>query len=146
LAGCRSGELAENRHVHRRTVRQALASAVPPPRKAYARRTRPAIDAYVEVIDSWLLARPGRAVQAAAHGAAGLAAAGRRARRDVRGGDGIARRGAPPVELGLDRVQVAVPQTHPPGAEAKADFGEFADDVPVAPDRPAAGWPGESHF
>jgi hypothetical protein len=49
-------ELAENRHVHRRTVRQAQASAVPPPRKAYARRTRPAIDAYVEVIDSWLLA------------------------------------------------------------------------------------------
>jgi hypothetical protein len=29
------------------------------------------------------------------------------------------------VELGLDRVQVAVPQTHPPGAEAEVDFGEF---------------------
>jgi transposase len=29
------------------------------------------------------------------------------------------------VELGLDRVQVAVPQTHPPGAEAEVDLGEF---------------------
>ena len=29
------------------------------------------------------------------------------------------------VELGLDRVQVVVPQTHPPGAEAEVDFGEF---------------------
>jgi transposase len=29
------------------------------------------------------------------------------------------------VELGLDRAEVAVPQTHPPGAEAEVDFGEF---------------------
>jgi transposase len=29
------------------------------------------------------------------------------------------------VELGLDRVEIAVPQTHPPGAEAEVDFGEF---------------------
>jgi hypothetical protein len=28
------------------------------------------------------------------------------------------------VELGLDRVEIAVPQTHPPGAEAEVDFGE----------------------
>jgi hypothetical protein len=37
-------------------VRQALASAVPPARKVYPRRPMPAIDPYVEVIDSWLLA------------------------------------------------------------------------------------------
>jgi hypothetical protein len=48
-------ELAGRHRVHRRTVRQALASAVPPPRKAYGRRSRPAIDPYVEVIDSWLV-------------------------------------------------------------------------------------------
>jgi hypothetical protein len=50
-------EFAERHGVHRRTVRQAVASATPPPppRKAYARRSRPAIDPYVEVIDSWLL-------------------------------------------------------------------------------------------
>jgi transposase len=29
------------------------------------------------------------------------------------------------VELGLDQVEVAVPQTHPPGTEAEVDFGEF---------------------
>ena len=118
-------ELAENRHVHRRTVRQALASAVPPPRKAYARRTRPAIDAYVEVIDSWLLA--GRDVPrkqrhtarrvwqrlVAEHGATCA---------EVTVSRYVARRR---VELGLDRVQVAVPQTHPPARRPRAGFGEF---------------------
>jgi hypothetical protein len=49
-------ELAERHGVHRRTVRQALGSAVPPPRKEYARRARPALDAWVAVIDGWLLA------------------------------------------------------------------------------------------
>ena len=29
------------------------------------------------------------------------------------------------VEVGLDRRQVMVPQTHPPGVEAEVDFGEF---------------------
>jgi predicted DNA-binding protein (UPF0251 family) len=37
-------ELAERHGVHRRTVRQALASAVPPPRRTYPPRPRPAID------------------------------------------------------------------------------------------------------
>jgi hypothetical protein len=49
-------ELAERHRTHRRTVRQALASAVPPPRKAYPPRRRPAIDPYVEIVDGWLLA------------------------------------------------------------------------------------------
>lgn len=34
----------------------------------------------------------------------------------------VARRRA---ELGLDTVQVTVPQAHEPGAEAGVDFGEF---------------------
>ena len=55
IEGLSIRELAERHRVHRRTVRQALASALPPPRKAYPRRPRPAIDPYVEVIDSWLL-------------------------------------------------------------------------------------------
>jgi len=37
-------------------VRQALASAVPPPRKAYPPRPQPAFGAYAAVIDGWLLA------------------------------------------------------------------------------------------
>jgi hypothetical protein len=49
-------ELAVRHHVHRRTVRQALASAVPPPRKAYPPRPRPAIGWHAALIDGWLLA------------------------------------------------------------------------------------------
>ena len=49
-------ELAVRHHVHRRTVRQALAGAVPPPRKTYPPRPRPAIGPYAAVIDEWLLA------------------------------------------------------------------------------------------
>jgi hypothetical protein len=52
-------ELGERHGVHRRTVRQALESAVPPPRKDYPRRPRPALDAWVLVIDEWLLAAYG---------------------------------------------------------------------------------------
>src|SRR5260370_15393164 len=54
-------ELADRHHVHRRTVRQALDSAVPPPRKSYPQRPRPAIDVYAAVIDGWLLADRQRA-------------------------------------------------------------------------------------
>lgn len=118
-------ELAERHSVHRRTVRQALASAVPPSRKGYARRSRPATDPYVEVVDGWLLADREVPVKqrhtarriwqrlVAEHGAT-LA--------EVTVSRYVARRR---VELGLDRIEVAVPQTHPAGAEAEVDFGEF---------------------
>ncbi|MEB3065752.1 IS21 family transposase [[Mycobacterium] zoologicum] len=118
-------ELSERHRVHRRTVRQALASAVPPPRKAYARRSRPAIDPFVEVIDSWLLgdrevplkqrhtARRIWQRLVAEHGAQ-LA--------EVTVSRYVAHRRS---ELDLDRVEVMVPQTHTPGAEAEVDFGEF---------------------
>src|SRR5437762_12717995 len=49
-------ELADRHHVHRRTVRQALASALPPPRKAYPPRPRPEIGPYAAVTDGWLVA------------------------------------------------------------------------------------------
>ncbi len=118
-------ELAQRHRVHRRTVRQALASAVPPPRKAYGRRPRPAIDPYVEVIDSWLLGDRGvprkqrhtarRIWQrlVAEHGAQVA---------EVTVSRYVAHRKS---ELGLDRVEVMVPQAHAPGAEAEVDFGEF---------------------
>jgi transposase len=118
-------ELAERHQVHRRTVRQALASAVPPPRKAYPQRPRPAIDAYAGVVDGWLLAdrlvppkqrHTARRIWqrlVAEHGA-GLS--------EVTVSRYVARRRA---ELGLDRTEVSVPQAHLPGAEAEVDFGEF---------------------
>jgi len=118
-------ELADKHHVHRRAVRQALENAVPPPRKTYPKRQRPAIDAYVEIIDGWLLEDQGvprkqrhtarRVWQrlVAEHGAT---------LSEVTVSRHVARR---KVELGLDRVEVAVPQTHEPGAEAEVDFGEF---------------------
>ena len=49
-------ELARRHGVHRRTVRQAVTSAVPPPRQGYPARARPAIDPWREVIGGWLIA------------------------------------------------------------------------------------------
>jgi transposase len=118
-------ELAARHHVHRRTVRQALASPVPPPRKAYSPRLSPAVGSYAQVIDGWLMADQGvprkqrhtarRIWQrlVAEHGAT-LA--------EVTVSRYVARRRS---ELGLDKVEVAVPQAHLPGAEAEVDFGEF---------------------
>jgi hypothetical protein len=56
VEGASIRELAGRHRVHRRTVRQALGSAVPLPRKPYPQRPKPAVDAYAGVIDGWLLA------------------------------------------------------------------------------------------
>ena len=117
-------ELAQRHGVHRRTVRQALASAVPPPRKLYRRRVRPAIDDWSELIDSWLIAdqqaprkqrHTARRVWqrlVAEHGATMSEATVTRYVRRRR------------AELGLVEIEVTVPQTHLPAAEAEVDFGE----------------------
>lgn len=122
---CSIRVLAERYHVHRRTVRQALASALPPPRKMYPRRARPAIDPYVEVIDTWLLADrevPRKQRHTARRIWQRLVAEHDARLAEVTVSRYVARRR---LELGLDRVEVAVPQTHEPGAEAEVDFGEF---------------------
>jgi transposase len=118
-------ELAQRHRVHRRTVRQALASALPPPRKAYGHRSRPAIDPYVEVIDSWLLGDrevPRKQRHTARRVWQRLVAEHGAQLAEVTVSRYVAHRRR---ELGLDRVEVMVPQTHPPGAEAEVDFGEF---------------------
>jgi transposase len=118
-------ELAERHHVHRRTVRQALASAIPPPRKAYPRRARPAIEPYAEVIDGWLLGDrevPRKQRHTARRIWQRLVAEHGARLAEVTVSRYVALR---KLELGLNRVEVAVPQTHLPGAEAEVDFGEF---------------------
>ena len=118
-------ELADKHHVHRRTVRQALVNAMPPPRKGYPRRPRPAVEAYVELIDDWLLKDrevPRKQRHTARRVWQRLVAEHGATLAEVTVSRHVARR---KVELGLDRVEVAVPQTHAPGAEAEVDFGEF---------------------
>jgi transposase len=118
-------ELADRHHVHRRTVRQALASAIPPPRKSYPRRSRPAIDPYAAVIDGWLLADrdvPRKQRHTARRVWQRLVAEHGATLAEVTVSRYVACRKR---ELGLDQVEVAVPQTHVPGAEAEVDFGEF---------------------
>ncbi len=108
-------ELAGRHHVHRRTVRQALASAVPPPRKAYPQRPGPAVGAYTGLIDEWLLAdrdAPRKQRHTARRIWQRLVAEHGASLAEVTVSRYVARRRA---ELGLDRVEVAVPQAHPPG-------------------------------
>ena len=118
-------ELAERHKVHRRAVRQALASPLPPPRKEYVARARPAIDPWATVIDAWLIgdrdvhrkqrhtARRVWQRLVAEHGAV---------LSEVTVSRYVTRRR---VELDLVTVEVCIPQTHEPGAEAEVDFGEF---------------------
>jgi transposase len=118
-------ELAVRHHVHRRTVRQAVASAVPPPRKAYPQRSKPALDPYMQVIDEWLLADrdvPRKQRHTARRVWQRLVAEHGASVAEVTVSRYVARRRA---ELGLDNIEVMVPQAHAPGAEAEVDFGEF---------------------
>ncbi len=48
--------LAERHGVHRRTVRAALESPLPPPRRVAVSRPAPKLGAYRELIDGWLMA------------------------------------------------------------------------------------------
>lgn len=125
LEGLSIRDLAVRHGVHRRTVRQALECAVPPLRKVYPARERPAIGPWTEVIDAWLLADrqvPRKQRHTARRVWQRLVAEHAASVSEVTVSRYVARRR---VELGLDRVEVAVPQTHPAGAEAEVDFGEF---------------------
>jgi transposase len=125
VGGASIRELAGRHRVHRRTVRQALDSAVPPPRKPYPQRPKPAIDAYAGVIEGWLLADrdvPRKQRHTARRIWQRLVAEHGATLSEVTVSRYVARR---KTELGLDQVEVSVPQAHLPGAEAEVDFGEF---------------------
>ncbi len=115
-------ELARRFHVHRRDVRLALASAVPPERKA-PQRPAPVLDRWKPTIDTWLegdrFAPPKQRHTARRvwqrlveeHGAQVGESTVRRYVGEVR------RR----MEVPL--VEVMIPQHHPLGEEAEVDFG-----------------------
>jgi transposase len=126
---CSIRELADRYHVHRRTVRQALASAVPPPRKTPARMS-PRLAPFQAAIDGMLRAdleaprkqrHTARRVLARLvdeHGATDLSYSTVRdyvAKRRPQ----IAAEAGKPLETGF------VPQTHPPAAEAEVDFHDL---------------------
>ncbi|MDT4908709.1 MAG: hypothetical protein QOI69_1950 [Pseudonocardiales bacterium] len=125
LEGLSIHELADRHGVHRRVVRQALASPVPPPRKTYPPRSRPAIEPWVAVIDGWLLGDrdvPRKQRHTARRVWQRLVAEHGATVSEITVSRQVARRR---TELGLNQVEVAIPQTHLPGAEAEVDFGEF---------------------
>jgi transposase len=118
-------ELADRHQVHRRAVRQALDSALPPPRKTYPARRCPAIDPWTVVIDQWLIADkeiPRKQRHTARRVWQRLVAEHGATCSEVTVSRYVARRR---VELGVVDIEVCIPQTHPPGAEAEVDFGEF---------------------
>jgi transposase len=118
-------ELASRHGVHRRSVRQALTAAVPPPRAVYPARACPAIDPWREVIDGWLLADldvPRKQRHTARRVWQRLVAEHQARVAEVTVSRYVRRRR---IELGIVDREVFVPQVHEPGAEAEVDFGEL---------------------
>lgn len=116
--------LAARHHVHRRTVREALASATPPGRKV-PEREAPALGPWTMLIRAWLVAdrdapRKQRHTARRVHQRLVAEYGADLAESTVRAY--VAR-----VNFELDNTLrvVTVPQTHGPGEEAEVDFGEF---------------------
>lgn len=116
--------LARRHGVHRRTVRQALESALPPARKRPQGRPAPKLGLYRALIDSWLVAdreaprkqrHSARRVWERLRDEHGVEVSERQVRRYVR-----ERRRA----LGELVDEAFVPLCHEPAAEAEVDWGE----------------------
>jgi len=115
--------LARRHGVHRRTVRQALGSAVPPERKRPVGRPAPKLGEYRELIDGWLIADRDapRKQRHTAHrvwqrlrAEHGVEVSERQVRRYVRERRRL---------LGEVVDEVFVPLVHEPGVEAEVDWG-----------------------
>ena len=124
FAGVSTHALARKYGVHRRTVRQALESPVPPARKRPEGRSAPKLGEWRELIDSWLIAdraapRKQRHTAKRIHERLldehGVEVSERQVRRYVR-----ERR----QQLGELVDEVFVPLCSEPAAEAEVDWGE----------------------
>jgi transposase len=116
--------LASRHGVHRRTVRQALADATPPPRKT-PDRVAPVLGPHEATVRRWLtedLEAPRKQRHTARRvwqrlvdeeGASVAESSVRALVARLR------------VEVGVGSRPVMVPQSHPPAEEAEVDFGEF---------------------
>jgi transposase len=118
-------ELSRRFRVHRRTVRDALASAVPPPRKEAA-RAAPVMGPLMPIIDGWLtddLSAPRKQRHTARRVWERLVDEHQAvvSERAVRAYVKVARE-----RLGAGQAEVMVPQQHPLGFEAEVDFGAIS--------------------
>jgi transposase len=119
-------ELSRRFQVHRRDVRQALASAIPPPRKVSPPRPAPALGPYRAIIEAWVESDR-TAPRKQRH-------TGRRVwerlveEYGAEIGESTVRRYVAEVRRRQDKplVEVAVPQHHPLGREAEVDFGDIS--------------------
>ena len=116
--------LAAKHHVHRRNVREALASAVPPERKT-PEREAPALGPWTTIIRAWLVAdreAPRKQRHTARRVWQRLVA-----EYGAQVAESTVRAYVAQVNFELDNTLrvVTVPQTHGPGEEAECDFGEF---------------------
>jgi transposase len=121
--------LAARHHVHRRTVKQALESSVPPPKRRPVARPAPKLGEYRELIDEWLIAdlvaprkqrHTAKRIWRRLIDEHGVEVAETTVRDHVR----KRRR-----ELGLTVGEVFVPQVHAPGRTAEVDWGEAEVDL-----------------
>ena len=115
--------LADTHGVHRRTVRQAVEDAVPPPRKT-PERDAVVLGPWKDTIRSWLvddLEMPKKQRHTARRVWERLVS-----EHGAQVGESTVRRYVAQVKAELVKTPVvAVPQTHRLGEEAEVDFGEF---------------------
>ncbi|MDP9346080.1 MAG: IS21 family transposase [Actinomycetota bacterium] len=116
--------LAERHGVHRRAVRQALSSPLPPAKRAPVSRPAPKLGPYRALIDGWLEAdreaprkqrHTARRIHRRLVDEHGAEVAEVTVRQYVR---------ARKRELGWPVSEVFVPQVHAPGMEAEVDWGQ----------------------